>query len=166
MEPAPEQDVRFGDPAAPATPWADALRVLELAELFWISSVRDGGHPHVTPLPAIWYEDRLHFCTGQDEQKVVNIARNPHVALTTGCNHWKEGLDLVVEGTAVRVTDDSRLRTLADLWRSKYQGDWDFTVEDGMFHHDGGDAIVFEVAPVKVLAFAKGVFAQTRYRFE
>jgi hypothetical protein len=72
----------------------------------------------------------------------------------------------VVEGTAVRVTDDSRLRTLADLWRSKYQGDWDFTVEDGMFHHDGGDAIVFEVAPVKVLAFAKGVFAQTRYRFE
>ena len=35
-----------------------------------------------------------------------------------------------------------------------------------MFHHDGGDAIVFEVAPVKVLAFAKGVFAQTRYRFE
>jgi hypothetical protein len=72
----------------------------------------------------------------------------------------------VVEGTAVRVTDHSRLRTLTDLWRSKYQGDWDFTVEDGLFHHDGGDAIVFEVAPAKVLAFAKGVFAQTRYRFE
>jgi len=33
-------------------------------------------------------------------------------------------------------------------------------------HHDAGHAIVFEVAPVKVLAFAKGVFAQTRYRFE
>lgn len=64
----------------------------------------------------------------------------------------------MVEGTAVRVTDDSLLRTLADLWRSKYQGDWDFTVEDGMFHHDGGDAIVFEVAPEKVLAFAKSVF--------
>lgn len=55
-------------------------------------------------------------------------------------------------------------------WRTcgeaKYLDDWDFTVEDGMFHHDGGDAIVFEVAAVKVLAFAKGVFAQTRYRFE
>jgi hypothetical protein len=138
-----------------------------VAELFWISSVRDGGYPHVTPLPAVWYEDRLHFCTGPDEQKAVNIARNPRVALTTGCNHWKEGLDLVVEGTAVRVTDVSRLRALADLWRSKYHGDWDFTVEDGMFHHDGGgDALVFEVAPVKVLAFAKGVFAQTRYRFD
>lgn len=165
-EPAPEQDVRFGDPAAPATPWADALSVLEQAELFWISSVRDDGRPHVTPLPAIWHEDRLHFCTGQDEQKALNISRNPQVALTTGCNRWKEGLDLVVEGTAVRITDDRHLRTLADLWRGKYQGDWEFTVEDAMFHHDGGAAIVFEVVPVKVLAFAKGGFAQTRYRFE
>jgi general stress protein 26 len=165
MEPTPEPDVRFGDAAASATPWGDAVRVLETAELFWISTVREGGQPHVTPLPAIWFEDRLHFCTGQEEQKAVNIAGNPRVALTTGSNRWKEGLDLVVEGTAVRVTDDSRLRTLADRWRSKYDGDWDFTVADEMFHHGGGDAIVFEVAPVKVLAFAKGVFAQTRYRF-
>jgi pyridoxine/pyridoxamine 5'-phosphate oxidase len=166
MEPAAEQDLRFGDPAAPATPWADTRRILQAAELFWIATVRPGGQPHVTPLPAVWYEERLHFCTGEGEQKALNIARNPQVAMTTGCNLWKEGLDLVVEGTAVRVTDESRLRTLADRWRSKYHGDWDFTVEDGMFHHEGGSAAVFEVAPVKVLAFAKGAFAQTRYRFE
>lgn len=166
MEPATEQDIRFGDPDVPPTPWADAVQVLETAELFWISTVRGDGRPHVTPLPAVWYEDALHFCTGPTEQKSTNIARNPQVALTTGCNRWKEGLDLVVEGTAVRVTDDSRLRHLADLWRSKYHGDWDFTVEGGMFHHDdGGSAVVFGVAPVKVLAFAKGRFAQTRYRF-
>ena len=166
MEPVPEQDIRFGHPESPPTPWADALRVLETAELFWISTVRSDGRPHVTPLPAVWHEARLHFCTGPAEQKAVNLSRNPHVALTTGCNRWKEGLDLVVEGTAVQVTDDSRLRTLADLWRSKYQGDWDFAVEGGMFRHDdGGSAAVFEVAPSKVLAFAKGRFAQTRFRF-
>ena len=63
--------------------------------------------------------------------------------LTTGCNRWKEGIDVVVEGDAVRVTDDSKLRTLADLWRHKYHGDWDFAVEDGMFvHEDGGSAVV------------------------
>ena len=79
------------------------------------------------------------------------------MALTTGTNRWKEGLDLVVEGSAVQVTDDFRLRTLADLWRSKYHGDWDFTVATVAFHHeDGGTADVFEVAPTKVLAFAKG----------
>ena len=41
-----------------------------------------------------------------------------------------------------------------------------FAVKDGMFHHDdGGSAVVYAVAPTKVLAFAKGQFAQTRYRF-
>ena len=140
--------------------------MLEAAELFWISTVRRDGRPHVTPLPAVWNADRLHFCTGAGEQKAVNLAGNPHVALTTGSNRWKEGLDLVVEGDAVQVTDDARLRTLADLWRSKYHGDWDFGVEDGTFRHaDGGAAVVFEVSPTKVLAFAKGRFAQTRYRF-
>jgi nitroimidazol reductase NimA-like FMN-containing flavoprotein (pyridoxamine 5'-phosphate oxidase superfamily) len=166
MEPSGEQDPRFGDPDSPPTPWSEARRVLETAELFWISTVRRDGRPHVTPLPAVWHDGRLHFCTGAAEQKAVNLAGNPHVALTTGTNRWKEGLDLVVEGSAVQVTDEVRLRTLADLWRSKYRGDWDFTVEQGAFHHeDGGSAVVFEVSPAKVLAFAKGRFAQTRYRF-
>ncbi len=166
MEPLPEQDIRFGDPEAPPTPWADVLQVLETAELFWISTVRRDGRPNVTPLPAVWSDGRLHFCTGPAEQKAVNIARNPHIALTTGTNRWKEGLDLVVEGSAAPVTDNSRLQILADLWRAKYHGDWDFDVDQGMFRHDdGGSAVVFEVAPTKVLAFAKGRFAQTRYRF-
>jgi hypothetical protein len=166
MEPEPELDVRFGDPATPPTPWADALRVLETAELFWISTVRSDGRPHVTPLPAVWFDHQLHFCTGPAEQKAVNLGRNPHVALTTGTNRWKEGLDLVIEGDAVQITEGSRLGTLADLWRRKYHGDWDFAVEDGMFRHgDGGSAAVFGVDPTKVLAFAKGPFAQTRYRF-
>ena len=95
----------------------------------------------------------------------MNLVGNSEVVLTTGCNQWKHGLDVVVEGSAVQVTDDARLRNLADHWRSKYQGDWDFAVEEGMFHHTGGSALVFKVAPRKVLAFAKGEFAQTRYRF-
>src|SRR5919199_6565363 len=120
MDPVPEQDSRFGDPHAPPTPWADTLRALETAELFWISTVRGDGRPHVTPLPGVWFEDRLHFCTGPAEQKALNIVRNPRVALTTGCNRWKEGLDVVVEGVAARVTDETRLRALAALWHTKY----------------------------------------------
>jgi general stress protein 26 len=166
LEPRAEQDVRFGDPKSPPTPWSDALDVIETAELFWISTVRRDGRPHVTPLPAVWHDDRLHFCTGPEEQKAVNIEHNPRVVLTTGSNRWKEGLDVVVEGIAVRVGDDALLHTLADLWRTKYSGDWDFAVEDSMFRHDGGFAVVFAVVPAKVLAFAKGQFAQTTYRFQ
>ena len=166
VESTTEQDNRFGGPASPPTPWEDVRNSLETAELFWISTVRHDGRPHVTPLPAVWTDDHLHFCTGPTEQKAVNLRGNPRVALTTGSNQWKQGLDVVVEGVAAPVTDDTRLRVLADLWRSKYQGDWDFAVRDGMFHHeDGGSAVVFGVVPTKVLAFAKGQFAQTRYRF-
>jgi hypothetical protein len=43
---------------------------------------------------------------------------------------------------------------------------WDVAGERGMFRHaDGGSAPMFEVAPTKVFEFAKGRFAQTRYRF-
>jgi general stress protein 26 len=157
---------RFSEPGIPPTPWSQVEAVLESAELFWLSTVRSDGRPHVAPLPAVWHESRLHFCTGDDEQKAVNIERNPRVVLTTGNDRWKEGLDVVVEGNAVRIDDDSKLKVLADLWRSKYSGDWDYEVGNGVFiHGEDAEAIVFEVAPAKVLSFAKGHFAQTRYRF-
>jgi hypothetical protein len=44
--------------------------------------------------------------TGATEQKALNLTGNPHVALTTGCNTWDAGLDVVVQGDAVQVTDD------------------------------------------------------------
>jgi hypothetical protein len=72
---------------------------------------------------------------------------------------------VVVEGEARRITDEVRLQRLADAWESKYQGDWHFDVVDGAFRGDGGAALVFGVPPTKILAFAKGQFAQTRYRF-
>ena len=163
--PAAELDARFSDPNASATPWERVEHTIDGAELFWISTVRSDGRPHVTPLPAVWVDGSLYFCTGAEEQKYVNLARNANCVLTTGNNAWKSGLDVVVEGIAVRVTDEKLLGRLAESWRAKYHGDWDFEVRDGMFRHDGGEAFVFAVAPTKVLSFAKGDFAQTRFRF-
>jgi len=164
-DPVAELDARFSYPSAVATPWEDVRRTLDRAELFWISTVRVDGRPHVTPLPAVWRDDALHFCTGADEQKGVNLARNAHCILTTGNNAWKSGLDVVIEGTAQRVTDEASLQRLADAWESKYDGDWHFEVANGAFQGGGGEALVFAVIPTKILAFAKGDFAQTRYRF-
>ena len=89
--PTPDLHTGFSAPGATPTPWEDVVRVLVSAELFWISTVRTDGRPHVTPLPAVW--------------------------------------------------------------------------RDGAFHHEPGVAHVFEVRPRKVLSFAKGEFAQTRFRF-
>jgi nitroimidazol reductase NimA-like FMN-containing flavoprotein (pyridoxamine 5'-phosphate oxidase superfamily) len=163
-DPVAELDARFSAPEAQATPWADVRRVLEQAELFWITTVRPDGRPHVTPLTAVWLRDALYFSTGAGEQKAVNVARNSNCTLITGNNAWNAGLDVVVEGRATRVTDDALLHALADAWDAKYQGKWHYEVSNGAFHHGGGEALVFEVVPTKILAFAKGGFAQTSFR--
>jgi hypothetical protein len=116
----------------------------------------------------------LYFCTGPDERKAKNLVRNPHCILTAGCNALDEGLDVVVEGDAVRVTDEARLGRVADAYLSKYGSDWRFAVRDGTFYHDPGSlretdtgaAWVYEVSPKKVFGFGKGEpFSQTRWRF-
>jgi len=160
-----ELDPRFSAPGAVATPWEEVRPAIEAAELFWIATVRVDGRPHVTPLPAVWRESVLYFCTGAAEQKGVNLAHNPHCTLTTGNNAWKAGLDIVIEGDARRITDDALLTELAHVWEAKYDGDWHFDVANGAFQGQGGEALVFGVVPAKILAFAKGDFAQTRYRF-
>jgi nitroimidazol reductase NimA-like FMN-containing flavoprotein (pyridoxamine 5'-phosphate oxidase superfamily) len=164
--PLPELDTRFSAPDASPTTWEEVRELLQRAELFWISTVRSDGPPHVTPLPAVWFDEALHFCTGAEEQKGVNLARNPSCTLTTGNNTWKVGLDVVVEGRAERVVDDERLRELAALWFSKYDGDWEYDARDGVFHHNAGEALVFRVVASKILAFSKGDFAQTAFRLQ
>jgi general stress protein 26 len=165
-QPTSEVDTRFSDPDASATGWDDARRALEAAELSWISTVRADGRPHVTPLVAVWLDDAVFFTTGAEEQKAVNLRTNPHVTLTTGCNDWREGLDVVVEGDAVRVTDDRLLTRLSREWSTKWDGRWQFEARGGAFHHpDGGAALVFRVEPAKVLAFGKGTFTHTRHVF-
>lgn len=165
-EPVTKIDARFSEPGATATPWSQTRDVIEGAQLFWISTVRRDGRPHVTPLVAVWLDEALHFSTGEEEQKNLNLHANPAVVLTTGCSTWNEGLDVTVEGSAVQVTDDARLTRLAQAWAGKWDGDWQYEVKDGRFHHPhGGDALVYAVAPTRVLAFGKGRFTHTSYRF-
>ena len=118
----PEIDRRFSDPEAAPTPWPEAARVLEEAELYWLSTVRSDA--------------------------------------------WARGLDVVVEGTALRVSERDALRRLADAYETKYGSVWHFDVGDGVFETEqGGAAAVFRIEPAKVLAFAKEPHAQTTYRF-
>ncbi len=157
-EPVTQLDERFSDPGTQPTTWAAAREVLEASQLSWISTVRADGRPHVTPLVAVWLDGALHFTTGATEQKGVNLTTNPNVVLTTGCNTWDQGLDVMVEGEARRVTDRATLERLAAAWRTKWDGSWQFEVTDEGFHHDaGGQALVFAVEPTKVLAFGRGV---------
>jgi Pyridoxamine 5'-phosphate oxidase len=138
---------------------------VEFAPSFWVTTVRTDGRPHVTPLVAVLIVETLYFCTGPGEQKALNLASNPSVVLTTGCNQWDRGLDVMVEGTAERVTDRATLERLAATWTGKWDGRWQYRVTDDGFAHPeaGGPVFVFAVRANKILTFAKGTFSHTRY---
>ncbi|QFG25163.1 pyridoxamine 5'-phosphate oxidase family protein [Actinomadura sp. WMMB 499] len=163
--PATEFDGRFSDPAARATPWPEARRVLEDAELYWLATVRADGRPHVTPLIGVLHDGAMHFCTGLGEQKARNLGHSAQVTLTAGNNAWAKGLDVVVEGAAVRVTGRPALESLAAAYLDKYGEAWRFEVGDGVFGTGDVAAAVFRIEPARAFAFAKEPHGQTRYRF-
>ena len=162
-EPVTELNEGFSEPGAQAPPWADVAAVLAGSEMFWLSTVRRDGRPHVTPLPAIWLDGALYFCTGSQEQKTRNLQATPRCVLAAGANQFRSGLDVVVEGTAARVTGPDQLERLAAIWKDKL--DWDFQVAvDGFLDPAGRTGLVFGVVPDKILAFGKSPYSQTRYR--
>ena len=160
-------DARYSSEGATARPWPQAVALIEEAELYWLSTVRPDGRPHVTPLIGVWSDGALYFCTGGAERKAQNLLSNPEVVMTTGANTLNEGFDVVVEGRADQVTEENRLIRLAEMWEEKYGSDWHFGVRDGAFSNGaGGRAEVFAVAPRTAFGFAKGdPYGQTRWRF-
>jgi len=164
-------DTRPGVPRKGDTPWEETRRMLETAELFWLSTVRADGRPHVTPLVAVWHNESLYFTATDTAQKTVNLRGNPHVILTTGSNQT-EGLTVVVEGDAVQITDQDTLELLASVWATKWDGSWPYQVRNGYFYLYDEDTqrvltdsnFVFSVKPRKVFTFAIGL-GQTSYQF-
>jgi nitroimidazol reductase NimA-like FMN-containing flavoprotein (pyridoxamine 5'-phosphate oxidase superfamily) len=166
--PVAELDAGFSSRGAPPTGWAEGRRHIDEAEVFWISTVRPDGRPHVTPLLGVWHDDAMYFCTGPEERKAKNLRQNPQCILTTGQNGL-DGLDVVVEGQAVEVGDAAELEQVANAYESKYgahftapEGTW-FGLSDAI---RAGKALVYRVAPTTILGFGKGEqFSQTRWRF-
>ena len=167
-EPVAELSPGFSSDGAVATEWSQARSDLEAAELYWVSTVRPDGRPHATPLLGVWLDGALYFCTGAGERKAENLEENPHCILVTGTNKL-DGLDLVVEGEAVPVSDPAELGSVAAAYESKYGAH--LTAPEGTWFGLGdtirkGDALVYRVAPSTAWGFGKGtVFSQTRWTF-
>jgi PPOX class probable F420-dependent enzyme len=161
-------DRRYSDPDAEAVSWEETRRLLEVAELVWLTTVRADGHPHMTPVVPAWTGGTLYFTTGEREQKYVNLQANPHVVLMTGSSDWNNGIGVVVEGKAVRVTDEAELGRVAEAFTVRWDGRWRFAVRDGGFYNQGAElpCAAFGITPAKAFAHAKGdPFGATTHRF-
>ncbi|MFI1465096.1 pyridoxamine 5'-phosphate oxidase family protein [Nocardia carnea] len=156
----------FSSPDAQATPWASAAAVLGAAEVFWLSTVRPDGRPHVTPLLAAWTLGGMCFTTGGRERKALNLDSNPHCVLTTGTNALT-GVDVVIEGVASAVAEHSqRAQAVMDFER-KYGTH--LTAPEGSWYQLGeavlaGNVKLYRIAPTVGFAFGKlPISSQTRY---
>jgi pyridoxamine 5'-phosphate oxidase-like protein len=106
--------------------WSRALEQLEAgpAGTFWLATTRADGRPHVAGVGALWVDGKIYFVTGAGTRKGRNLAENPNCVISVSL----KGLDLVIEGSALKVTDETTLRRLAKKYAD--QG-WPATVSDG-----------------------------------
>ncbi|WP_433331075.1 pyridoxamine 5'-phosphate oxidase family protein [Spirillospora sp. CA-294931] len=147
--------------------WTEASGRLARARGYWLATVRADGRPHVVPVLAVWTDGGLHFVANATSRKARNLARDAHCVVTAHA----DGIDVVVEGTAAKVTDEEALRRIAAGYASKY--DWHPTPRHGAFHDTDGAPTAgpppydaYEVVPVTAFAFPMDAdVVPTRWRF-
>lgn len=168
QRPSAEIDDRYGSSGAEAIPWTVAWQAFDRAEIYWLSTVRADGRPHVTPVVAVSVDGVAYVSSGPQEQKVLNLGSNAHCILMTGTNAMATSLDVIVEGDAIRVTDAATLSAVAAAYDEKYDEPFHFVAGDGVLNGGGGgDSFLFRIEPAKAFCFGRGAdFTQTRYRFD
>jgi hypothetical protein len=114
----------------PPIPWSRAEQQLEAdigpSGRHFLATVRPDGRPHVAGIGALWVDGRFYFVSGAGTRKSRNLAERADCVISVNL----PDLDLVVEGTATKVTDGPTLQRLAERYDA--QG-WPATVKDGAF---------------------------------
>ena len=110
-------------------PWSRAAAQLDAPDekaTHFLATARPDGRPHVAGVGALWVDGKFYFTSGAGTRKSRNLAANPDCVFSVKLTD----LDLVVEGTATKVTDEPTLQRLAERYAA--QG-WPATVKDGAF---------------------------------
>lgn len=114
-----------------ALPWSRPKAVLDAidasAMITWfLGTTGSSGRPHAAGVGAMWHDGGLYFTSGDGTKKSRDLAANPYASISVSL----DGIDLVFEGRADRVTDRSTLDALAAKYAS---GGWPASVEgDGL----------------------------------
>ncbi len=157
-------------------PWSRALDQLEAAAqiedeavhtTYWLATTRPDGRPHVAGVGALWVDGLFYFTSGAGTRKSQNLAENPNCVITVAL----DGLDLVVEGTAEKVTDHATVERLAERYAA--QG-WPASASDGALTADYSAPSagpppwdLYAITPVTGFGVAtKEPFGATRWQFD
>jgi hypothetical protein len=111
-----------------ALPWSRARDALANPQgsgvTHFLGTIRQDGRPHAAGVGAMWHDGDLYIVSGPDTRKSRDLAANPACTISVRL----EGIDLVLEGDATRVTDGPTLEALtaryrADGWPAEVEGD-------------------------------------------
>jgi general stress protein 26 len=98
-------------------PWSHAEARLAKSRNYWICTTRPDGRPHSIPVWGSWTDGALYFGTERTSRKARNLAHNPALSV-----HLESGDDVVIlEGTAVEVSDPAIFRKIDKAYRTKYK---------------------------------------------
>src|SRR6185295_5667461 len=92
----------------------------------FLGTVGPDGRPHAAGIGALWLDGDLYLTSGPATRKSRNLATNPACTISVKL----EGIDLVLEGEARRVTDQPTLEQTAQLYR---EGGWPAEVQGDAF---------------------------------
>jgi hypothetical protein len=114
-----------------ALPWGRAREALEVGTpspevTCFLGTVRPDGRPHAAGVGAAWHDGDLYVVSGPGTRKSRNLQANSACTISVRL----EGIDLVLEGEAARVTDTPTLEALAALYRD---GGWPAEVDGNAF---------------------------------
>jgi Pyridoxamine 5'-phosphate oxidase len=110
----------YGNAALPWSRSRDALDQLPpSANTTWfLGTVGSDRRPHAAGVGALWDDGDIYFTSGPGTRKSRHLAANPACSISVQL----QGIDLVFEGTATRVTDTPTLERIASRFR---EGGWE-----------------------------------------
>jgi Pyridoxamine 5'-phosphate oxidase len=119
----------------------------------WLTTINPDGSPHVTPVGSVHLDGVWYFTSGPRTRKSRNLAADPRCVISVATRPF----DLVLEGSAARVTDADELRSVAGEynrggWPAQPEGDA-LTAEYSAPSAGPAPWHVYKVTPTTVFAF-------------
>ncbi|TDE22828.1 pyridoxamine 5'-phosphate oxidase family protein [Nonomuraea mesophila] len=114
---------RYGDAELPWSRARDALAAVPSPDVtYFLGTCLPDGTPHAAGVGAQWLDGDLYFTSGPAARKARNLAADPRCTISVRL----PGIDLVLNGSAVEVSDPQTLEQVAAGYRA---GGWPAEVD-------------------------------------
>ena len=99
-------------------PWSWADERLVGRYIWWLSTTRPDGRPHLMPIWAVWLGDCVGFSTGAGSRKARNLAQNKYVTIVPE----RGTQSVIIEGEVAEMPEE-RKQQFFDTYKAVYDTD-------------------------------------------